>query len=125
MPATLSFNSLSALQAVINCGFGVTATVVMTVMAAVAVSVQPAEIAVTVYVVLVEGLANTELPTVVLMPVAGAHVNRSKFPSAFSSVKVPAQIVVAVGVTLNAGAGTIVSVVVAVALQPLVVPVTV
>jgi len=100
---------------IVGNGFTVTFTV--------AVFVHPPEVPVTVYVVVLPGLAVTDEPVVALNPVPGLHVYVVA-PPAFNTVELPLQIV-AGAETVTVGVGFTVTVTVAVLVHPDFVPVTV
>jgi len=105
-------------------GTTVTFSDAATVTVTVCVLVHPAEVPVTVYVVVEPGLAVTVAPVVALRPVPGDHVYVVP-PLAVNDTLPPGQIVGAAGATVTVGVGLTVRTTVCVPLQPVVVPVTV
>jgi hypothetical protein len=97
-------------------GFTVTLTV--------AVLIHPPVVPVTVYVVVVPGVAVTEAPVVALKPVPGLHVYVVA-PPALIVVELPAHKVGVIAEAVTVGVGFTVRVTVAVLVHPAVVPVTV
>ena len=118
-------DAVSAADCPIHIGAGVGTVITgagLTVTVTCAVAVHPTLVPVTVYVVVLVGVAVTEVPAVLLSPVGGDHVYVVAFPDAVRLTLCPWQIEV-LGLTLTIGSGFTVTVTCAV--HPPGVPVTV
>ena len=115
---------MAPLQIVGEAGVTETTGAGFTVTVTFCVDVQPAEVPVTVYVVVLAGLAVTIAPLVVERPLSGLQLKVSA-PVAVRLTLSPEQMVADEGVTDTTGVGFTVTVTFCVDVQPLIVPVTV
>jgi len=124
-PLAVKLVPVPPLHMLAEAGVTITVGVLLTVIVTVCVLVQLPVVPVTVYVVVIPGLAVTDAPTVPLNPAAGAHVY-VEAPLAVRFVPLPpVHMLAAAGVTVTVGVGFTVTTTVAASEQLPVVPVTV